>query len=429
MEKSFPTSRDHNMGRYLQLAFRNVWRNRRRTVITFTAISLGLAAMIVGKSLMDGVDLDSQKNIINAETAHIKIFADGYFEKRDELPLNPTIANPRGIITALDSIQFIVGATPRIIFGGLLIGTTGDIGCMCIGVEPGTDSSVFNYQGALVEGSFFTPGVESAVIGIDLARDFDLKLHDVITIEIMMADSARNALDLEIIGLFETAHPAIDKSVIMLPLDVAAAALNLDTQVTEIAIKVQNLKRIKKISNTIISSLKKSGFTHKVSRWDELAGDFLKISQLKVQFLAIISLVMIIIATFGIVNTMLMSTIERTREIGTMAAIGMKRRQIMWLFVCESAIIGALGSVLGCIVGGGCALYLEKYGFDITTLDESLQRIWTSAYPVKNTYFADLRLDILIATFIFGIIVSTLVGIYASWRAAKLEPTEALRYI
>ena len=417
------------MGLFLHLAFRNVWRNRRRTVITFTAISLGLAALIVGKALMDGVDLDSQKNIINAETAHIKIFADGYFEKRDELPLNYTIANPAGIVAALDSIPFLVGATPRIIFGGLLIGTTGDMGCMCVGIEPGTDGSVFNYKNTIVEGFFLTPGAESAIIGIDLARDFDLKLSDVITIEIMMADSARNALDLEVIGLFETAHPAIDKSVIMLPLDVAASALNLNSHVTEVAVRVQNLKQINKISTTIVSMLDKLGFTCKVSRWDELAGDFLKISQMKVQFLAIISLVMIIIATFGIVNTMLMSTIERTREIGTMAAIGMKRRQIMWLFVCESAIIGALGSLVGCIVGGGCALYLEKYGFDITTLDEGLQRLWTAAYPVKNTYFADLRLDILIATFIFGIIVSTVVGIYASWRAAKLEPTEALRYI
>jgi len=413
----------------LKLAFRNVFRNKRRTFITFTAISFGLAAMIVGKALMDGIDLDSQRNIINFQTAHLKIFADGYFDKKDDMPLNLTISEPKLVMSALDSIPQIRGIEPRVSFGGLLINRTEDLGCMFIGIDPLADPDVFDLNNSLLEGRFLAPQKEEMLIGVDLARTFNVELGDILTLETVMADSARNAIDLEVAGIFETGNPIVDNGTVFIPLDVAQELLNLGDQVTEIAAKLDRLEQLSQAAKQMSAVLAKLGLNDKVFRWDQIAGDFLEISKMKVKFMALISLIMIVIATFGITNTMLMATMERTREIGMMAALGMKQRNIMFLFIIESGIIGLLGSLLGCILGAALSLYIEIVGIDYSSMGESFKDLAATTYPITGAYYADLRWEVLVWTFIFGVIVSMLAGVWAAWRASRLEPTDALRYV
>lgn len=411
------------------LAFRNVQRNKKRTIITFCAISFGLAAIIIGKSLMDGVDLQAQKNLINTDTAHLKIYAAGYFEERNELPLTSIIDEPKQIIPLIKSVPEIKAVAARVNFSALMIKGTQELGCKTIGIDPKDDPQVFNLRRSLKEGRFLSKGSESMLAGVDLAQDFGLKIGDLVTIEMLTADSARNALDLEVVGLFDTGNPLIDNNTVFIPLDLAQQALNIDTGVTEIAVKLYHINQLRKTENKIdqlLSSLNTNSQSH---RWDEIAGDFLEISKIKIKAMGIISLIMIIIATLGITNTMLMAMIERTKEIGMMASMGMKIKDIMTLFILEGGVIGFFGSILGCLMGIIGSIYLEIYGWDISYFGEEIKQIAAAAYPIKDVYYADLSWSTVIFVLVFGIFVSIVASSYAAWRAARLDPAEALRYV
>jgi putative ABC transport system permease protein len=127
---------------------------------------------------------------------------------------------------------------------------------------------------------------------------------------------------------------------------------------------------------------------------------------------------------------MLMAVMERTREIGMLSALGMKKWEIMTLFIFEGGFIGAIGSLLGCILGGLGSWYLEVKGWSIfSSFGETFQKLSQAVYPVKDVYYADLTLDVLVMTFLFGVAISVIAGFYPARKAAKLNPVEALKHI
>jgi putative ABC transport system permease protein len=133
----------------------------------------------------------------------------------------------------------------------------------------------------------------------------------------------------------------------------------------------------------------------------------------------------------GIINTMLMAVMERTREIGMMAALGMKKSEIMKLFIFEGGFIGVFGSLLGCLLGGLASWYLEVEGWSMSFLARSpdMKRIMESVYPVKDLYYADLTFNTLLMTFLFGTAIAILASMYPARKAAKMNPIQALRHI
>ena len=139
--------------------------------------------------------------------------------------------------------------------------------------------------------------------------------------------------------------------------------------------------------------------------------------------------IMLFIASMGIINTMLMSVMERTREIGMFSAMGMKKSEIMTLFIFEGGFIGAIGALLGCILGGLASWYFEVKGLSLAGWGETYEKVAQSIYPVKDVFYADLTMDVLVMTFIFGVGIAVLASFYPARKAAKLNPIEALRHI
>lgn len=160
-----------------------------------------------------------------------------------------------------------------------------------------------------------------------------------------------------------------------------------------------------------------------------MASDFVEVTKMKTRGQSIILLVMLLIATLGIVNTMLMAVMERTREIGMLAAMGMRKLEVMLLFIFEGAIIGFLGSLTGCIIGGLGGWYLEVKGYDMSFLGEEFTDLVASMYPIKGAFYGDLTIGILLFTLIFGIAVSILASLYPAYKSVKLDPIKALRHV
>jgi putative ABC transport system permease protein len=419
----------------ITLAFRNIFRFKRRTFITLSAVSVGLGLLIVSISLMNGIDKQSISNIINCQTSHIKIFKAGYFDKREELPMDITIKDPDHIRSLLKNVPGILGTESRILFGASLIKGMDELPCMGVAIDPLLDPSLFNIKESLVEGAWLEPNDAKILVGKGLAKDMDLVVGDLITVRMITStgdeDFSWNAIDLEIKGIFDSGNPTVDNQRIILPLVQAWESLSLDSQVTEIVVRLNSDddKLIKTAQSRIKKILKTQKDPFEVVTWKDLAGMFLTISKMKTRNSGMIILIMLLIASMGIINTMLMSVLERTREIGMFSAMGMKKSEIMMLFIFEGGFIGAIGALLGCILGGLASWYLEVKGWSIAGWGETAQKLTESIYPVKEIFYADLTMEVLVTIFIFGIVISVLASVYPARKAAKLNPIEALRHI
>ncbi len=421
----------------LKLAFRNVFRFKRRTFITFSAVSLGLAILIISLSLMNGIDKQSINNIVNSQISHLKLFSKGYYDKRDDLPMDITIQEPAVIQQLLTQSPLVKESESRIQFAAGLIKGMDELPCIGIAIQPLRNPRLFNIKQSLVEGEWLEPDDNKVLLGKNLAEDIGISVGDILTIRLIVSSAEENfswnAIDVEVKGIYETGNPNIDSGYLLIPLKAAQEGLSMGNAVTEIAVRLTldstDIKGLDKELARLGSMLQAKRPDIEAYSWKDLAGTFLAISKMKTKNSSMIIMIMLFIASMGIVNTMLMAVFERTREIGMLSAMGMKKREIKALFIMEGALIGIMGSILACILGGLGGWYLEVNGMDFSMMGETMQKLTSAVYPVKDVFYADLTFGVLALTFILGTVVSIIASYYPAKRAAEMSPVKALKHI
>jgi len=419
------------MKMYFRIAFRNIFRQRKRTLITFLSIAVGLGLMIAGFSLYNGIDSQALNTIIDTQTAHLKIFAQGYGQKSDTFPLDITISESQKIEKVLSRTKNIVSFERRIVFLAALIEGTNEIPCTGIGIDTEAVPGAFDLRSYMPKDDLPKHKDQALLIGSDLAEDIGLKKGDVLSVRMISSteDFSWNVLDLEVKGLLRTGNPQIDRTAIYVPLSVAQESLGLGESVTEIAVRLKNKKQALKVKEALMKELNDPDQIYEVKSYQDLASDFLKFRKMRSRYRSVVPVIMLIIATLGITNTMLMAVFERTREIGILAAMGMRKKELMTLFILEGTFIGFFGSAAACVLGGLSGLYLEVKGVNISFIGEGMSEFASSIYPIKDIFYGDVTLSSLIFVLIFGTIIAAMASVYPAYKAARLHPTEALRYV
>ncbi len=407
---------------YFSLAFRNIFRNFRRTFFTFLAIAFGLAVLIVMDSMLQGIDQDSFKKIINYETGHIKIFYKGYEKEKDDFPLDKSIPNPEQIMREIRKLDEVKGVTSRVNFRIMLSDGVDQLPAIGVAISPQDDEKVFLLKDAVDKGSFFEGDEEGILLGEGLAEDFEVEVGDYLTILTRTRYETYQAMDYRIKGLLKTEDPQIDWLAAVIPLNIAQDALDMEGAVTEIDIRLKDPSKVEEFRQKLSEQIKGV----EVLTWKDLAQDVLAISKSKYSFSIMIFCAIVLIALIGISNTILMAAFERTREIGVLAAMGMKRRKIVMMFVMEGAMIGFLGSVVGCLLGSFLAFLTIKYGIDYSFMMRDIGNI---GYRSTGIFYGMWRPGMVLTAFIFGVVVSALVSIYPAFIASRMEPTDALKKV
>jgi putative ABC transport system permease protein len=304
---------------FLKLAARNLLRNKRRSAITFIAIGLGLVLVLFFYGFIQGVDKQFTDNFIKAQTGHIQMHARGYQEKARLMPVDIAIKDYQGVVRKLAELPGVKGIYPRLRFPIIISTGSESLGVLGLGFDPQAErDSVIATK--IVQGEYLSEKPGYALIGAQLAKDLKVGVGDLLTLVATTPKGALNSIDVEIKGIFATGYSQIDNSVLALALPDAQKLLRMAGQVTEITLMLNDADQADAVAQMIRERFSDDGL--EVQTWKELGAAIFELLAARRQLMAVISFVVILIATLGIVNTMLMSVFERVREIGTLMALG-----------------------------------------------------------------------------------------------------------
>jgi ABC-type lipoprotein release transport system permease subunit len=409
----------------MRFAFKNIWRYKRRTIITFTAISIGIVAFIFMDSLLKGIHYESLRNFIDYESSHLKIYNKEFYKEMSDdgfLPLDKAIDNYESVENLIQFDDILV--TPRINFRSQIVNeaTNDERPFTIVGIDPDKDRKVYKLPDVIMSGRFLKSGERGVLIGRMSAEKLETKLGDTLTILTRTKNDTYQTISVDVVGIIDPPNPDINKTFAYIPLDIAYSDLDMMGSVTEIGIRIKNGNE-SKILNRLDGILKANNLSQlEVVSWKELGKDWLTLSKTKIAGSYIMILVVFIISAVGVINTMLMSVFERIREIGMMRALGMRDTEVIWSFFFEGASIGFLGGLIGIFIGLLLNLYLIYHGLDFSyTGDVDI------GYRVMNIVRGVWDVGAIVFAFVFSVIIPALISIYPSRKAIKMEITQALK--
>jgi len=408
-----------------RLGWRNLARNRKRTWITASTVAITVLFLQFTYSMLIGIEKQSYDNLINYQTAHAKLFASGYFDIRDELPLDYTLTDIAGLQEEIASIPGITASTPRLTFSAQVSNGVDQIPCLGVGIQvSGADTDVFLLPQAVVDGEFLQPGEEGILMGSGLAQLFEASVGDWLTILAKTQAGAYEAIDMPIVGLVGTGNPLVDQGSFLLPLETARYMLDMEGAATELAIRFNAASR----ETRTLRSLKEvieANTNIDVKGWQDVEEDFMAFARMKRMGSIIMLSIFIILAVVGITNTILMAAYERTREIGMLMALGLRGNGIRRMFLIEGGLSGLVGGALGSIVAFGFILYFAIEGLDLKAMYGDLDL----GYPVSDMMYFDLDFVAITVIWLATGVLAAIASYIPAARASRQDPVEALRYV
>lgn len=406
------------MSYLFSIAFKNISRYKRRTILTFLILTVGIAIYIMMNGLLKGADEQSFRNQIEFETGDFKVRSQA-FDDDHPYTVSNFILDYRKIEDVLRTKKYVRAFTERLNFSAELDNTKVSTPALIVGVNPATENSVFTFTNFITEGGLESGG---AVVGKNLAKDMALSVGDTVYITFRNEQGMMDSIELTVSGIMNSPNPQVNNSTVFIGLDEAMRYLNTK-RVTEIVMKTTDFNKYKSFEPDLKASL--PGF--QVINWQKLGEEFLAVGQAKSKGAGLILVFIAIIAIVGIVNTMMMSVYEKKREIGTLKALGMRDRDVRSIFVYEGMMIGLLGSVTGIILGALVNLYFVTVGIDITAmLGNSNMDI---GYKVMGVLKSKWDVSSMVQSFFMGMIFSVLASYYPANKTTKMQPMECLRTV
>ena len=407
----------------IKLGLKNLTRQKRRNLITILVIAFAFFIYLFLDSVMGGMEQLSFNNIINFETGNIQVTHPQYWEEKEELPLENLIYLNQDIEESIKKMDGLLAASPELRFTASLNNGIDEIAVIGLGIVPEKYNEVYTTQQYLVAGSMFTPGESKAVIGERLAELMDLKVDDYITLLVRTKEETFNTIDLEIGGLVNTPHPMINNGIVFVPLDIAQQALNVENGISMITIKTNKEKEINPIIDNINQIFQKKNMKIKAYSWRESAETVIAYSAAQDAETAIVLTVILMIGMIGIINNVILSALERTREIGMMKALGMREWEIVLVFMIEASGVGIIGGLAGCLLGAAGVGWMVKYGYDLSYIggDMSLYGI-----PILDKIYGVWNLSSFVFIFFFGIVLALFSSMAPAYWAAHKDPVKAI---
>ena len=405
---------------YFQLAWRNIWRNKRRTAIILTAVVIGVWSMILLGSLMRGMAVGMIKNGISTLTGHIQIHHKGY---RNDPAIENSIANPRVVEDVLrKALPPDALWSPRVRVNAVASNARHASGVTLVGIDPASEARISFIGSAISQGRYLKPDEKNGIlVGEALLEKFDTKLGRKLVI--MSQDINREIASraFRIVGTFRAEMEATEKQYVFVTRQASQNMLKLKDGISEFSILLSGKPDNPGVHNALDAALPSRQF--EIHTWRELLPFQMAYLKILDGFMWIWYLVVFVAMGFGIVNTTLMAVFERMREFGLLKALGMKPWWILREVLTESFLLLITGMVIGNALGFLCIYALSGSGIDLSALAAGAEYAGMTRIIYPAIELKDVLMSNMIVLFL-GILVSA----YPAVKAARFTPVEALAH-
>ncbi len=405
---------------YLQLAWRNIWRNTRRTIIILIAVVIGIWSMILLGSLMRGIAVGMIKNGISTLTGHLQVHHKGY---RDDPAIENSITDPAPVENVLKAVLPKGSSwSARVRVNAVASNARHSSGVTLVGIDPAVEAKVSFIGSAISQGRYLKAGDHNGIIvGEALLEKFDTKLGRKLVL--MSQDTHREIASraCHIIGTFKAEMEATEKQFVFVMRKTSRKMLKLGDGISEISIMLPEKPDNPEVYHRLKTALPSGQF--EINTWRELLPFQTAYLKILDGFMWIWYLVLFVAMGFGIVNTTLMAVFERMREFGLLKALGIKPWWILREVLTESFLLLITGMIIGNILGFICIYALSGSGIDLSALAAGAEYAGITRVIYPAVEFKDILVSNLVVL-LLGILVSA----YPAIMAARFTPVKALAH-
>jgi putative ABC transport system permease protein len=409
------------MGLTLRLAWRNLWRHPRRTWLTVGAMVFSNTILVFMISLQFGTYAMMINNTLRATTGHLQVQAPGYQDRPSMRLVVPDIRTLADDLRhALDSDE----VAPRGMAFALASSDARSFGIQVVGVEPDAEARVSSLPGLIAEGRYLK-GVDSEeiVIGSVLARNLKVGIGDELTLLGSGRDGSVAAALATVVGIVHSGVPDLDRSLAAMPLESFQWTFAMEGAGHVIAIGAPDLLSVGRMESVIAGRLPADEDLTVVD-WDDLQPGLKQAIQSDIASAWFMYAVLIVLVAFSVLNTQLMSVLERTREFGTVMALGLTPGRLGRLVVLEAVLLGLIGLVGGLVVGGAVTAWFDVYGFTYPGLEEM-----AGSFNLPDRIHPELNLLSAIIGPGIVFLASIAASLYPALRLRLLQPVTAMRSV
>ncbi|MBY5937257.1 FtsX-like permease family protein [Marinobacter nauticus] len=405
---------------FAQMALRSLFRNPRRSLITASATTFGLAAYLFLYGFADGFFEQMVRNSTQQLSGHVQLMAKGH-----DADLSPQlrIDNVSERLRALADEPGVQAAAPRILLKGMVANPKTSQPVELVGVAPEQERQVTELARYMVEGRYVQDDGKGIVIGRKLADELDARLNDklVVTVQQASGDLASGAYPIR--GIYRTGSDLFDSEYVFVNIAQARQLAGFaPNQASRIALRLQDRTQSSPLAESLNRELADTQLV--AQDWETLLPVVVQMIEMtQIDFYLILSVVFVVVA-IGVMNTMVMSVMERTRELGVMLALGTRGSQLVLTILFEALFLALLGMVAGTVLGGLLVAWLNRSGIDLSAIAgsfETIPGITDKVYPVLIIDHVWLPSLLLFAC-------SVMVALYPARRAARFDPVEAIRH-
>ena len=402
------------------IACRNVLRNTRRTALTLVVISFGVASLLLAGGFCAYNYEGLRETTIRNGLGHLQVFTAAYLAEGEERPLAHGIADYEALQARLEAEEHVVATTAQVGFVGLVSNGEKSEPFLGAGVDV-TREALMGFSLNVLDGEpLYEEDGQQVLLGTGLAESLDLGVGDLVTLMATTSDGALNAIDAEVVGLFSTGVREMDLRSLRLPLATAQGLLDAE-RVTKVIVKLDATAHTGEVAGRLAAGgLAAGGAPLEVRSWEELAPFYKQVVALYNAIFLFVGLIIAVLVVLSTSNTMMMAVFERVREIGTLMALGTRRRQVLGIFVLEGMVIGVLGGGLGLALSWGLIELINGAGITMPPPPS-----FSRGIPL----LVKLVPELFAAVFALVVGLQTLSAVLPALRGARMTIVDALGHV
>ena len=405
------------MGTLLKISWRNVWRNKARSVVIILAVGFGLWGGISTTAFLNGMVTQMIDNGIKKQVSHLQIHNPEFLKERQSEFVLGSVAE---IMDELDNSDLVQAYSPRTLSNGMLATASMTSGVEIYGIYADQENSTTSLGGSVIEGDYFTSMAKNQIlIGAKLAKKMKVAPGNRVVLTFQDLDGNITSAAFRISGIYRTSNSMNDERFVYVKNEDITILKGDNAGINEIAVLLHDIENVNSFRDEL-----KAGFPeNEVRSWAEISPDLSMMHEMSGISMMILLIIILMAMAFGLLNTMLMTIFERTREIGVLMAVGMNKLRVFMMILLETGFLVFTGSLFGVFLGNLTIAVTRRTGIDLTSVGGDT----FSDFGIDPVVYPSLNAEFYLNLLILVVITAVLSSIYPAYKALRMNPADAIR--